>query len=437
MTFLLYFFKIKTADVNVSLTAMGILWTTVDFVSSNSNNSSSNNSKSLSSYGGDVDNGDIEDGHDGKKVSPLLTAGQQDDDDDDEEGNANTNNANNSKKQQLTGVWDAMLDELGSLALDSRVEVRNCAVNTLVSAVAANGATLSLHRWERCLAGVLLPLVAKVAEKAAAATKVVGVGGASQQEVRPGVRLAMHHSRDTAHKQWSETRVLTLQGLSRLLRTAITSTATSLSSSISTLNHAPENSGGSGALASSVFFGSQPLSARLSAAATTAIAAATAAHSSSLGFEKEEEDEEAKWFGSAWLSTLDLAVEAVRCGSDEQEVALAGIQLLVSLTKLSSVTGLSNEPVRYAAGMRVVDGALVQVKTTNSNSKSSASASASTAAAAESNKEELHRWGSNSSLVWDSAWGALNRACLGLELDDEGEVAAKLIEGLKSVLANG
>ncbi len=31
--------------------------------------------------------------------------------------------------------------------------------------------------------------------------------------------MYIHHSRDTAHKQWSETRVLALRGLSRVLRT--------------------------------------------------------------------------------------------------------------------------------------------------------------------------------------------------------------------------
>ena len=50
---------------------------------------------------------------------------------------------------------------------------------------------------------------------------LVHAAGACPAQVRPGVVLAMHHSRDTALKQWSETRVLTLSGLGRLLRTAI------------------------------------------------------------------------------------------------------------------------------------------------------------------------------------------------------------------------
>jgi hypothetical protein len=38
-------------------------------------------------------------------------------------------------------------------------------------------------------------------------------------ELKKGVKMSVHHSRDTAHKQWSETRVIALRGLARVLRT--------------------------------------------------------------------------------------------------------------------------------------------------------------------------------------------------------------------------
>ena len=38
-------------------------------------------------------------------------------------------------------------------------------------------------------------------------------------ELKKGVKMAIHHSRDTAHKQWSETRSLALRGLSRVFKT--------------------------------------------------------------------------------------------------------------------------------------------------------------------------------------------------------------------------
>ena len=40
-------------------------------------------------------------------------------------------------------VWSAMMNELRRLSVDARPEVRNCAVNTLASSVAANGSALS------------------------------------------------------------------------------------------------------------------------------------------------------------------------------------------------------------------------------------------------------------------------------------------------------
>ena len=41
----------------------------------------------------------------------------------------------------------------------------------------------------------------------------------SAPELKKGIKMNVHHSRDTARKQWSETRTLSLRGLSRLLRT--------------------------------------------------------------------------------------------------------------------------------------------------------------------------------------------------------------------------
>ena len=50
-------------------------------------------------------------------------------------------------------VWSAMMDELRRLSVDARPEVRNCAVNTLASSVAANGSALSYDQWLDCLSG--------------------------------------------------------------------------------------------------------------------------------------------------------------------------------------------------------------------------------------------------------------------------------------------
>ena len=114
-------------------------------------------------------------------------------------------------------------------------------------------------------------------------------------------RLVQHHSRDSAHKQWSETRVLTLQGLGRLLRAATASPAAQ---------------------------GLTPLQ-------------------DAQGGEGETTRGGGDWFGTVWRSTLALGASAVQVGSSEQEVALAGLALLLALLQLCSLKGAANDPVKY------------------------------------------------------------------------------------------
>ena len=58
-----------------------------------------------------------------------------------------------------------------------------------------------------------------VDDKAKAASQIMGEGGGSlTARLKKGPKVVMHHSRDTAQKQWAETRVLTMQGLGRLHR---------------------------------------------------------------------------------------------------------------------------------------------------------------------------------------------------------------------------
>ena len=221
-------------------------------------------------------------------------------------------------------------------------------------------------------------------------------------KVRPGVLLTAHHSRDTAAKQWSETRDLALQGLNRLLRTAATSQA------------APS------------FLAIAPSS--------TSSGAAVAAMSGP-----------APWFEEVWRGSLELAVGASLQGSNEQEAALAGIGLLVGMCKLSGIVWMPQDPIKYSNVMRVVDGALVSVDTTSTakdrkkkhdssgsgssnsgTSESSSSSSENAASAAGSSHKEGWIGGPN---AWHQSWTSLQRGC-GFEVDDEGEVANKALEGL-------
>jgi hypothetical protein len=110
--------------------------------------------------------------------------------------------------------------------------------------------------------------------------------------VKKGVKVVMHHSRDTAAKQWSETRVLTMQGMGRLHRTF--------------MRHLRQEG----------------------------------------------------WYKTVWTQTLEIGRSAAVLGSQQLEVALAGIGLLFSMLQLASRAGLAHAPLRAVVGMKVVDGSL-------------------------------------------------------------------------------
>lgn len=115
-------------------------------------------------------------------------------------------------------IWDAIFAEMSKLAVDLRMDVRNCAVNTLFSCIVGHGMKFPMYYWERRIFSIL-DLLLSVEEKAKAASLTNEEGVVPK--IKKGVKVIMHHSRDTASKQWSETRVLTMQGIGRLLRAFI------------------------------------------------------------------------------------------------------------------------------------------------------------------------------------------------------------------------
>jgi hypothetical protein len=120
-------------------------------------------------------------------------------------------------------LWGCAFGELRRVALDERTEVRNCAVNTLFGTAVTYGIQFDLNEWQLFLDETVLPLAVKLYqgrssiltnESRSPLKSVPGSphGGASQN-------IVMHHSRDNADKQWDETRVLLLTGMSRVLQT--------------------------------------------------------------------------------------------------------------------------------------------------------------------------------------------------------------------------
>jgi len=153
-------FAAQKADMNVSLTAVGMLWAVVDFVEKHKEDGDKVLTKSDEVGGEDGDKEKKEKGVSGSSVTGTSSSSSE---------------SSSSSSGGIGNAWHAMLIELGTLALDTRPEVRNCAVNTLVSAVGANGAKMSAQQWRSALAEVVLPLVQQVEHQ----TQAAASGGAA------------------------------------------------------------------------------------------------------------------------------------------------------------------------------------------------------------------------------------------------------------------
>jgi len=112
-----------------------------------------------------------------------------------------------------------IFDLLKWLSLDPRMEVRNSALRTLCSNIVSSSSKLSDNSWRSCACDIMIPLMKLVDEYSskAASEPVLGekLGRGTED------RMVVHHSRDTAEKQWRETRVTILQGCAKFIRSIL------------------------------------------------------------------------------------------------------------------------------------------------------------------------------------------------------------------------
>jgi hypothetical protein len=93
----------------------------------------------------------------------------------------------------------------GDLCVDPRPAVRKSAGQTLFSTISAHGSLLHQPTWQAVLWQVLFPLLDKVRSLSSSA---------SNEKVDPGGNILIHHSRNTAQKQWAETQVCPIMSYS-------------------------------------------------------------------------------------------------------------------------------------------------------------------------------------------------------------------------------
>lgn len=119
-----------------------------------------------------------------------------------------------AQQQRDSTLWVCAFAELSLVALDERSEVRNSAINTLFGSAVTYGAQFGLDDWQVFIDATILPLATKLNDdkrRMSDATTTTATSGA--------VGYVMHHSRDNVEKQWDESRVLLLTGISRVLQT--------------------------------------------------------------------------------------------------------------------------------------------------------------------------------------------------------------------------
>ncbi|KAJ8933043.1 hypothetical protein NQ314_014283 [Rhamnusium bicolor] len=164
-------FGSQTQELNISLTAVGLMWNISDYFHQNQG-----------------------------KLSQTLT----------EDNTVLPDFPGTLNMPSFDKLWMCLYARLGELCVDSRPAVRKSAGQTLFSTISAHGGLLKQPTWQAILWQVLFPLLDKVRSLS---------NSASSEKVDAGGNILIHHTRNTAQKQWAETQVLTLSGVARVFNT--------------------------------------------------------------------------------------------------------------------------------------------------------------------------------------------------------------------------
>ena len=158
-------------DFNISLTAIGLLWSMADFMHQSQ-----------------------------EKLGPELKKLK-------EKGHFNEY----AEIPAADALWMILFCKIGQLCMDARPAVRKSAGQTLFSTLSAHWSTISKSTWHEVTWKVLFSLMDDVHRACSLAP--------TDRNTSTSASILMHHSRDTEEKQWQETSVLTLAGIARVFKT--------------------------------------------------------------------------------------------------------------------------------------------------------------------------------------------------------------------------
>ncbi|CAG8580348.1 13705_t:CDS:2, partial [Acaulospora colombiana] len=190
-------FGLQMDDLNISLTAIGLLWNVSDFIQ--------------------IKRAELE------KNSGMKYERSEVVKDVKIEQEIETIVQGELTPHTMNALWMLLLLQLSKICSDTRPEVRNGANQTLFRTVDMNGAVLETQTWHTCIWQVLFPLLDSIqlaSEKAVRAMhqqqQAMGSEKHTPQKELNGFMI--HHSRNTIEKQWDETKVLVLTGISGIVR---------------------------------------------------------------------------------------------------------------------------------------------------------------------------------------------------------------------------
>ncbi|XP_010923723.2 uncharacterized protein [Elaeis guineensis] len=203
-------YSAQKTEINISLTAIGLLWTATDFIAKGllhrSIQETDKVTENVLMSGAET------------TIKQTITHETFEDEQIFQATNEVHNHAHFENVVDYNKLLLSVFSILQKLAADERPEVRNSAIRTLFQTLGSHGQKISKGMWEDCLWNYVFPILDRVSHLAATSSRDEWQG--KELGIRGGkaVHMLIHHSRNTAQKQWDETLVLVLGGIARLLR---------------------------------------------------------------------------------------------------------------------------------------------------------------------------------------------------------------------------
>lgn len=190
-------FASQMHDLNVSLTAIGLLWNVADYLYQNKQR---------------IEGQTLE--FNNEKDAPNLAFIYE--------------FVRQSDLNNYDSIWMALFSKLSEICVDPRPAIRKSACQTLFATITTHGDILEIRTWQAVLWQILFPILHQVRTRSCVAMDMKqqtpssvslysdSIGGDDDSLNSGCESMVMHHSRNTAQKQWSETQVLALTGVTKV-----------------------------------------------------------------------------------------------------------------------------------------------------------------------------------------------------------------------------